>query len=126
MFSTDRLVELMRAEYRAMPGLKLTSQQACRLWAADEDSCRLALERLITEGVLHRTGTGKYVALPRPGGASETVTNTSPSGTQRAAVRCPHCQKLNSLEGVARGHIASTTFRCVACQRLVSFQAISA
>ena len=71
--STSRLVERIREEYSAMPGLKLTREQACRLWGAGHETCTAALEALLAEGYLHQTGTGKYVALPRPGGAALNV-----------------------------------------------------
>jgi hypothetical protein len=70
--STTRLVERIREEYAAMPGLKLTREQACRLWAVGHE-CEAALEALLAEGFLHQTGTGKYVTLPRPGGSAAGV-----------------------------------------------------
>ena len=65
MFSTSRLVERIRNEYTAMPGLKLTEDQVCRLWGVGHDTCSAALDVLLTECFLHQTGTGKYIALPR-------------------------------------------------------------
>jgi phage FluMu protein Com len=126
MSSTDRLIDRIRAEYEAMPGLKLTRQQACRLWAADEDSCGAALEKLIANGFLHRTGTGKYIALPRSSGAALAANLVAELET--APIRCPHCRKLNTMqrEHTTQGRTAATAFRCVACQRIVSFGEISA
>ena len=71
--STARLVERIREEYAAMPGLKLTREQACRLWGAGHGTCEAALEALLAEGFLHQTGTGKYVTLPRPGGSAAGI-----------------------------------------------------
>ena len=46
------LYTLIRAEYREMPGLKLTISQAARLWAADPKSCARALNALVEIGFL--------------------------------------------------------------------------
>ena len=110
MFSTSTLISKMRGEYESLPGLKLTREQACRLWAVDEETCEIAFDALISEGFLHRTGTGKFIALPRPSGFA--------TASRASRVRCPHCQKLNTMEQGA--------FRCVACRRLVTFAPISA
>jgi hypothetical protein len=131
MFSTDRLVDRIRAEYQALPGLKLTSEQACRLWAVDDAHCESAFEALLAEGFLHRTGTGKFVALPRPGGVSASAGIQSADGGRfepsRLPIRCPHCRKLNTIqqEQGAHGH-AAATFRCVACHRISVISEISA
>ena len=115
MFSSSTLITKMRGEYESMPGLKLTREQACRLWAVDEETCEIAFDALITEGFLHRTGTGKFIALPRPSGFAVKIDGLA---TATVTVRCPHCQKLNTME--------KGTFRCVACRRLVSFTTIGA
>jgi len=119
MISTARLVERIREEYVAMPGLKLTREQACRLWDVGHDTCAAALDALLTEGFLHQTGTGKFVALPRPSGAALAIdaehASTSP-------LRCPHCGKRNDVEpdlAMAR-HGMPQTVRCTACQRIIS------
>src|SRR4051812_21734231 len=106
MFPTTRLIERIREEYVAMPGLKLTREQACRLWGVGHDTCTAALDVLLAEGFLHQTGTGKYVALPRPDGASASVT--------ASALRCPHCGKRNNveLEQTTIGHGMAPTVRC--------------
>jgi hypothetical protein len=124
MFSITTLISRIRVEYQSLPGLKLTVEQARRLWAVDDATCGAALEALIAEGFLHRTGTGKYIALPRPLGhtakVNESFAHTTP-------VRCPHCQKLNTLEWDGDGGmLAGTSFRCIACRKIVSFTAISA
>ena len=125
MYSTSTLISKMRGEYESMPGLKLTREQACRLWAVDDRTCDAALEALLTEGFLHPTGTGKFIALPRPGGASLRVADLA---ARTVPVRCPHCQKLNTLERESgtEGPAAGGTFRCVACRRILSFTTISA
>jgi phage FluMu protein Com len=101
--------------------LKLTRDQACRLWAVDDEHCVAAFEILLVEGFLHRTGTGKFVALPRPSGAFV------PAAPEAAipSIRCPHCRKLNTIQQ-ERGGYTSATFRCVACHRILSITVISA
>lgn len=47
-------------EYVEMPGLRLTLDQARRLWAADAHLCGSALERLVDLRYLVRTPDGRY------------------------------------------------------------------
>jgi len=121
--STSRLVERIREEYSAMPGLKLTREQACRLWGVGHETCTAALEALLAEGFLHQTGTGKYVALPRPGGAA-----LNGSAEHLTALRCPECGKRNmvDLARTVRGHDLAQTIRCEGCHRILSFSQRSA
>ena len=106
-----RLVERIHAEYEALPSLKLTVAQACRLWSADEASCQVALDTLVREGVLWLTPSGRYVALPSPGGVVAAIDPVS--------VRCPHCQKRNAVEIGTVG----VAIRCQACQRVFTVAA---
>ncbi len=46
----------IHAEYREMPGLKLTLAQASRLFNLEPSRCAAALERLVTGGVLRNDG----------------------------------------------------------------------
>jgi hypothetical protein len=50
----------IRAEYRELPGLCLTTEQAMRLWTLDRPTCQAALERLIRDGILERDAFGRY------------------------------------------------------------------
>jgi hypothetical protein len=50
------LVYLIRAEYREMPGLSVTLEQAARLWNVERRACLDALETLTREGFLYRCG----------------------------------------------------------------------
>lgn len=126
MFSTARLVERIREEYVAMPGLKLTREQACRLWGVGHETCTAALETLLAEGFLHQTGTGKYVALPRPGGAAVGINADLLSAS--VVLRCPHCGKRNVLEQAqpVPGHDLAATVRCEGCYRILSVHQRSA
>jgi hypothetical protein len=123
MFTTEVLVDRIRSEYVALPGLKLTRDQACRLWAVDDEHCTAAFEILLAEGFLHRTGTGKFVALPRPSAAF--VSATAVPKAETSPIRCPHCRKLNTIQQEEGGYL-STTFRCAACHRILSITQLSA
>jgi phosphoribosyl-dephospho-CoA transferase len=59
--STDREWSLrILAEYREMPGLRLTLRQAARLWAMDAVHCQAILDALVASGSLRRGLTGEY------------------------------------------------------------------
>lgn len=60
----DRLEGLIEAEYREMPGMRLTERQIARLWSLSADECRAVLKRLVETGRLRRDATGQYF-LPR-------------------------------------------------------------
>ena len=51
----------IRAEFREMPGLQLTAEQAARLWHVDAATCTAVLSRLVADRFLTRTRTGAYV-----------------------------------------------------------------
>ena len=48
----DRLVERVLGEYREMPGLALTIEQARRLWGCDAVACRRIADVLVARHVL--------------------------------------------------------------------------
>lgn len=50
--SAAGLSQRIRSEYTEMPCLRLTLAQASRFWNVDRETCRLALEQLVSEGVL--------------------------------------------------------------------------
>ena len=67
MTATDNLVdralvERILGEYREMPGLALTLEQARRLWGCDGVTCRVAIEILVTRGALHWSRDGRLVS----------------------------------------------------------------
>jgi hypothetical protein len=54
---TDRDLEIrIRAEFREMPGLKLTLPQASRLFNVEQVRCEQILEALVTHGALSTCG----------------------------------------------------------------------
>jgi hypothetical protein len=56
------LVARVRGEFFEMPGLRLTREQACRLWQVDVSTCERLLDHLVREGSLCKTDSGFYVA----------------------------------------------------------------
>ena len=63
----DELVNLMRMEYLEMPDLKLTFQQARRLWDAPSDLCSRALDELIHAGFLAQSRDGRFLRRAHAG-----------------------------------------------------------
>ena len=62
------MLQRIRGEFREMPGLKLTTAQAARLWHLDQASSRVFLDALVVDGMLKRKPDGVYLV------ASDTVT----------------------------------------------------
>jgi phage FluMu protein Com len=108
------LIARIRAEFTEMPGLKLTIQQACRLWNLQETVCRDALGQLASEGFLFHTPSGAFVGMPSAMKMLKAESLPRPS-------RCPHCQHLNAvqMERMLIGPHSATTFRCAACGRII-------
>lgn len=59
----DQQRRLITAEYKEMPGLKLTARQASRFWHLGPTESERLLDALVTDGVLLRTRDGHYVLL---------------------------------------------------------------
>lgn len=57
----DVMLNRVRGEFSEMPGLRLTMEQAQRLWALPSDTCHVVLVRLIDEGFLRQTANGAFV-----------------------------------------------------------------
>jgi hypothetical protein len=68
------MLHRIRAEFREMPGLKLTIAQASRLWHLDHRSSKEFLDALVVDGLLRRTSEGAYLVAVEP-----------------ALSRLPHC-----------------------------------
>lgn len=58
--SDNTLRTRMEAEFREIPGLSVTVEQARRLWAMDHNDCRQALDELMAAGLLRCTTDGSY------------------------------------------------------------------
>jgi hypothetical protein len=59
--SLDDALRRVRGEYLEMPGLRLTSAQAQRLWGLDRTSCDVLLSTLVDARFLSRTRDGAFV-----------------------------------------------------------------
>ncbi len=59
----EDILRRIQAEYREMPGLKLTPAQAQRLWNLTRGSCEAALSYLVDHRFLHRTADGAFIRL---------------------------------------------------------------
>lgn len=55
------LLRRVRSEFDEMPGLRLTSAQAQRLWHLDADQCDAVFAALIEERALRRTPDGAFI-----------------------------------------------------------------
>lgn len=62
----DALLQRMRAEFREMPGLKLTAAQATRLWHLDPLRSEELLNLLVVDGLLRRSADGAYLVSSDP------------------------------------------------------------
>ena len=71
----------IRGEYLEMPGLRLTRQQAQRLWGLDEQTCMTLLNRLVDLKFLFLSADGNYMRL--------TEGNISPQALRMAKVNIP-------------------------------------
>ncbi len=54
------LLQRIRGEYLEMPGLRLTAEQATRLWSLDLDTCTSLLDALVDARFLARSRDGRY------------------------------------------------------------------
>jgi hypothetical protein len=60
---SDLMLQRVCGEFLEMPGLRLTSRQAQRLWGLDEQTCTTLLEYLVEARFLFRLGSGAYARL---------------------------------------------------------------
>jgi hypothetical protein len=58
---TALMLYRIRGEYLEMPGLRLTIEQAARLWHVDAATSAEVLSRLVADRFLMRTRAGAYV-----------------------------------------------------------------
>jgi hypothetical protein len=54
---------VIQAEYREMPGLRLTKPQVRRLWGLDPQTCDRVLDVLVTSAVLKKTPRQTYALV---------------------------------------------------------------
>jgi hypothetical protein len=65
--SDDQLLYRIRAEYLEMPGLRLTKQQAQRLWGLDDITCARLLDVLVDLKFLARRPDGQFIRTSEGG-----------------------------------------------------------
>ena len=58
--SREQMIRRISCEYLEMPGLRLTSEQAQRLWGLDRQSCSEILSELVATNFLAQTADGRY------------------------------------------------------------------
>lgn len=73
----EDLVNRVRQEYAALPGLRLTASQVCRLWDLDPHLSRHVLQHLVERRFLTLTHAGHYVRSD--GGHDTEATSASTS-----------------------------------------------
>jgi hypothetical protein len=78
--SREQMIRRISCEYLEMPGLRLTSEQAQRLWGLDRQSCSDILSELVATNFLARTADGRYAR------ASEGIVRFPPVRMARAAL----------------------------------------
>lgn len=62
---SEELFHRIRGEFLEMPGLRLTSSQACKLWGLEAELCGRLLTRLVDAKFLTRTRDGRFMQLDR-------------------------------------------------------------
>ena len=60
------LIARIRGEFREMPGLSLTIDQACRLLGCDAATCRHVIDVLVAEGQLRWSRDGRLIRARSP------------------------------------------------------------
>lgn len=58
--SDDALLRRVRGEFREMPGMRLTIDQAARLWTLDRDTCAKIFDSLVAARFLEVDVNGRY------------------------------------------------------------------
>jgi len=56
----DALLRRVRGEYREMPGMRLTIEQAMRLWGIDREACAKVFNSLVASHYLELDGFGRF------------------------------------------------------------------
>ncbi|MGH3118243.1 MAG: hypothetical protein ACRD09_07590 [Vicinamibacterales bacterium] len=79
----EDVLQRIQGEYLEMPGLRLTADQARRLWGLEREVCASLLARLVDSKFLRQMRDGVYLrsdaALPRD-------VETAPAQTRREGV----------------------------------------
>ena len=89
----------IRGGYRDMPGLRLSSPQAMRLWSVDPAACNRVLDGLIEAGFLRRDQDGRYALV--------TAGREEPTARSAAGVRSFTGVASNTGENLERPSLRS-------------------
>jgi len=54
----EDVVQRIRAEFREMPGLRLTPAEATKLWGLEHNTCRAVIDALVATSFLRWTSAG--------------------------------------------------------------------
>lgn len=54
----EAILHRVRSEFAEMPGLRLTPEQATRLWGLEREACVAVIEALVASAFLRRTPSG--------------------------------------------------------------------
>lgn len=54
------IARVIEAEFREMPGMRLTGAQIQRMWNLSGEMCGMVLDQMCRTGQLMRDGTGQY------------------------------------------------------------------
>jgi len=54
----EDVVQRIRAEFREMPGLRLTPDEATKLWGLEHNTCRAVIDALVATAFLRWTSAG--------------------------------------------------------------------
>ena len=91
--SREQMIRRISCEYLEMPGLRLTSEQAQRLWGLDRESCSEILTELVATNFLARTADGRYAR------ASEGIVRFPPVRMARASLAAGRSKAVRKRKG---------------------------
>jgi Fic family protein len=58
--ATENIIDTIRGEFNEMPGMKLTSDQFCRLWHLERHVAERAIRSLTNSGFLQKDQDDRY------------------------------------------------------------------
>ncbi len=68
----DELVDRLRREFAALPGLKLTESQLCRLWSVDATVSQRVFRSLVEGAYLKKSGADQYERIDVDGSSDHS------------------------------------------------------
>ena len=74
LLADEQLLRRVWAEYVYLPGLRLTRDQARRLWAVDDQTCTRLFDSLVRAHLLVRTSDGQFARMAKADVASAPPT----------------------------------------------------